>query len=106
MDIKQELLKVKCPYCGKNIRLTYHAEQCPKCGGEFAPEQVRKTFHDYESALANNKIYQAGERMNKSGKAIQSVGDSMQSAGGSMMRIGCTMTIFTIIIIILLALIL
>lgn len=98
MDITQEKLKVNCPHCNKKIILTYHTTSCPKCGVNFNPDDIKKTFHDYESALVNNKLYQFGDKMGKAG-------DSMHNAGDSMAKLGCSMTIFTIIVIVLLSLI-
>lgn len=97
MDITKEKLKVNCPYCNKKIVLTYHAESCPKCGGAFKPEDVKKSFHNYESALANNKFYQAGEKLGNAG-------DAMGKAGSAMSQVGCSIMMVTLFVIALLLL--
>lgn len=99
MDIKKERIRINCAHCENKIVLTYHTERCPKCGQPFDPEQVKSLFHNYESQVMNSKFYQAGEKMGKAGNAMAEVGNSMQSCG-------CTLTLITIFIIIVLALLL
>ena len=98
MDIEQEKIKIPCPNCQNKIVVTYHTESCSRCGMQFNPDYIHKIFHDYETRLLNNRAYQLGENLEKFGNATQDIGNGVS-------RIGCTLTLFiTIPIIIILAL--
>lgn len=99
MDIQNEKLKVTCPSCGDNIIITYRTESCPKCNLQFNPDYIHKIFHDYETRLLNNKVYQAGGKLEK-------VGNTTQNVGNAMSRVGCFLTLFVTIPIVFILLLL
>lgn len=82
MDIEKEKLKLKCNSCQKDFYMTFNTTHCPNCDAQFNPEDVHKIFYDYESRLANSKLYRFGEKMEKTGNTIE-------SAGGFMQQLGC-----------------
>ena len=81
MDIEKEKLKLKCNSCQKDFYMTFNTTQCPNCHAQFNPEEVHQIFYDYESRLANSKLYRFGERMEKSGESIEKTGNVIQQIG-------------------------
>lgn len=81
MDLENERIKINCNFCKKDFILTFNTTQCPNCGGKFSPEEVHQVFYNYESRLANSKLYRAGEKMQKSGERIEKTGSFISQIG-------------------------
>lgn len=74
-------LKITCPICKKSMILTFNTTQCPHCHSTFDTDEVHKVFYDYESKLANSKLYRFGSYMEKSGNAMSGFGGFLQNLG-------------------------
>ena len=81
MDIENKRLKMKCNSCQKDFFLTFNSTECPNCHAQFDTNEIHKIFYDYESNLANSKLYRFGEKMEKSGNNIAKTGDFIQQLG-------------------------
>lgn len=81
MDIEKEHLKMKCDSCKNDFILTFHTIKCPKCGAIFDTNEIHQIFYNYESRLANSKLYQRGKKMQNSGKYIEKTGETISQIG-------------------------
>ncbi|WP_142433414.1 hypothetical protein [Enterococcus mundtii] len=82
MDIEKERIKINCNFCNKDIILTFNTIQCPNCGSQFSSEEVHQVFYNYESRVANSKLHQFSEKMQKSG-------ENMEKTGNTISQLGC-----------------
>lgn len=82
MDIKSKKIKLKCENCSKDFYLTFNTTQCPNCGIHFNSDDVHQLFYEYESRLANSKLYRFGEKTER-------VGDSLEKSGSFLQQLGC-----------------
>lgn len=81
MDIEKKTLKMKCESCGNDFILTFNTVKCPKCGIAFNIDEIHKIFYNYESRLANSKLYQRSQRMQKSGERLEKTGETISQIG-------------------------
>lgn len=81
MDLEKETMKMKCDSCGKDFVLTFHTTKCPNCGATFNTDEVHQVFYDYESRLANSKLYQHSKKMEKSGERLEKTGETISQLG-------------------------
>lgn len=81
MDLQNTTLNIICPYCSKNITLTFNTIRCPKCSGTFEPESIKRIFYDYESRIANSSAMKFANSMETTGKALDSFGSFLSSLG-------------------------
>lgn len=87
MDLQNKTLNINCPHCGKKITLTFNTIKCPKCGGTFEPEAVKRFFYNYESRLANSKSYKVANAIEKTGNSLTGFGNFLSSLGCAIMGI-------------------
>ena len=87
MDLQNTTLNINCPHCGEKITLTFNTIKCPKCGGTFEPEAVKRFFYNYESRLANSKSYKVANAIEKTGNGLTGFGNFLSSLGCAIMGI-------------------
>ena len=87
MDLQNKTLNINCPHCGKKITLTFNTIKCPKCGGTFELEAVKRFFYNYESRLANSKSYKVANAIEKTGNGLTGFGNFLSSLGCAIMGI-------------------
>ena len=87
MDLQNKTLNINCPHCGKKITLTFNTIKCPKCGGTFEPEAVKRFFYNYESRLANSNSYKVANAIEKTGNGLTGFGNFLSSLGCAIMGI-------------------
>ena len=87
MDLQNKTLNINCPHCGKKITLAFNTIKCPKCGGTFEPEAVKRFFYNYESRLANSKSYKVANAIEKTGNGLTGFGNFLSSLGCAIMGI-------------------
>ncbi|MBO1141489.1 hypothetical protein FQS87_16390 [Enterococcus avium] len=81
MDIEKKTLKMKCESCGNDFILTFNTVKCPKCGIALNIDEIHEIFYNYESRLANSKLYQRSQRMQKSGERLEKTGETISQIG-------------------------
>ncbi|MGG5316439.1 hypothetical protein [Enterococcus sp. AZ072] len=92
MSIENEKLKIQCPACQKSIILTFNTTHCPKCHTGFKAEDVHQLFFNYESQLANSKLYHTANK-------LESVSNSLKNTGDALSNIGCALMLLPLALI-------
>lgn len=100
--MENERIKFTCPNCKEDIYLTFNTIDCPKCGFEFPEGSVKKIFYRLESARANSKLIQFGDKMQKTGTGLQNAGNAMDSVANTMLSFGCLFIVLIIVVLFIL----